>query len=91
MLALLFILSAADIATTVIGLNRGLTELNPIARKLFGVFGTLPAAIGLKLIGLALFAYLLHRHPALWPVAGIYCLLLAGVVLNNVLELRDAP
>lgn len=89
MLAILGALSIADIATTVLALNQGLTEANPIARNLFGFLGVIPAAILLKLIGLMPFVYLLLHYPAWWPVAAAYCLLLALVVVNNILELSD--
>ena len=88
LLLILIALNIADIVTTVIGLKRGATEGNPVARKLLGPVPALPAMIGLKLALLAVLTLLLVYYPSWWPVGAAFCLYSAYVVWNNVRVIR---
>lgn len=93
LLALLAVLQAADVASTLYALSHGLDEANPIARKLFGrLKGSAQAAVmaAMKILGsvpLVLFAL---AYPGWWPVAAIYDGSLAFVVFHNLREILRA-
>jgi hypothetical protein len=88
LLALIAVLGAADVVTTVIGVKRGGTELNPLARPLFRKFGTLPVAVGFKLIFLGAVLCLSWYYPQ--PVImGIIAFIQAVIVAYNVVGLTS--
>jgi hypothetical protein len=89
LVALIIILQAADIATTVRALKNGGTEINPIARKLFGFMGVIPAAVGLKLVGSIPMIALAALYPQFWFVPAAYAFALAGLVASNVFSATD--
>jgi hypothetical protein len=88
LLALIVLLHAADVATTLKGLGQGLSEANPLARALFGRFGAGPSAIILKIALTAPMALLCIRYPNWWPVPALYAASLAFIVWRNFRLLR---
>lgn len=76
------LLGAADVFTTVRAINRGGTEINPVARPLFRRFGTLPVAITLKVIFLAAVLALAWIYPQPAFLVGIAFLQAAIVAWN---------
>lgn len=83
---LIVLLGIADIVTTVRSINRGGTEINPVARPLFVRFGTLPVAIGLKLVFLAAIFTLALIYPQPVFLAAI-AFVQAGIVAWNIFGL----
>lgn len=88
-LAIIAVLHILDVITTKRALDRGGVELNPIARALFGVLGTLPASIAMKLVGSIPMVALLLLYPAYWLAGLIYAFVLAAIVANNAFSLAD--
>ena len=91
---LVMVTLALDIATTTYGLQRGLAEANPLARRLFAQFGPLVAMLTLKgavlAIGIAAWIVLPNRYRGFvplgvalpWAAAGVFNLaVLARVTL----------
>lgn len=89
LLGLIALLHAADVATTIEGLGRGLSEANPLARALFGIFGPVAAAVTLKVVLTAPMALLCLLYPSWWPVPAVYSASLAFVVWRNLRLLRE--
>jgi hypothetical protein len=87
LIAAIVLLQAADVVTTAKALHAGAVELNPLARRLFGALGVLPAAIALKLLGTAPIVALALLYPRLWPVPLAYAATLVWVVRHNLREL----
>ena len=90
MILLLFaVLQVADIVSTVFCLGNGLKEANPLAAKLFSMIGVVPGAILLKVTVGGAMAAVFVRHPQYWPLLAAYCFVLAGIVAQNFIALRD--
>lgn len=89
MLYLLIALQLADIITTAIGLSKGATEANPVARWLFKIVPAIPAMVATKLLFSAPMAALAWFYPSWWPVPAIYCASLVYVVVHNLKVIRS--
>ena len=87
-IAIIALLQIADIITTVIGLKRGGEELNPLARKLFGMLGVIPAAILMKLLGTAPIVATIMLYPKYWWAGAVFAFFTLGVVINNLFSIR---
>lgn len=90
LLALLIILQAADVITTVIGLRQGAREGNPLAARLFELSPASPAVTmtALKIVFSIPMLLLALYYPGWWPVPALYCAGLAYVVVNNLRVIR---
>lgn len=82
LLPLAALVQMADVASTVIGLRRGLVERNPLIAAVMQVAGPWgwPA---LKLAGAGAAYWLLWRSDAVWVAAGVTAIMI-GVVARNV-------
>jgi hypothetical protein len=89
-LAIVVLLQSGDVATTAYGLRHGLAEANPLASRLFGALGPLPAAIALKLVLTAPLAAFSFAYPDWWPVPAIYAASLVWVVRHNLKTIRSS-
>ena len=91
---LVMVTLALDVATTTYGLQRGLSEANPLARRMFAQFGPLTSMLTLKgavlAIGIAAWFVLPNRYRGFvplgvavpWAAAGVFNLaVLARVTL----------
>ena len=83
------VLQAADIVTTLIGIQRfGATEQSPAIAWLMVAFGTLPALLLVKLLGILIAAFALWRRRArviMWANV-----VFSGIVGWNVAQLVRA-
>ena len=83
---LIVLLGIADVVTTIIAMRRGMTELNPVARPLFRLFGVVSVTLVFKLMFFAAVLALawIYPYPAL--LVGI-AFLQAAIVAKNLFEL----
>jgi hypothetical protein len=86
-LALLVVLSGADVATTHLLLARGAVEANPLAGLLIAKSALLWAKLGIIAV---LGVFVLQGRPRIGVMAGAWlvCGLYAAAVLSNILILR---
>ncbi|HYI42761.1 MAG TPA: DUF5658 family protein [Sphingomicrobium sp.] len=81
---LFILLNVADALLTMIGIARGKTELNPIARALMEQVGVLPAVVLVKLVSVVVVLAVAKRLPVLLPVG---CVTVTAAVVWNLCQL----
>lgn len=90
LLTLFLALQAADAYTTLYGVRNGLSEANPIMRKLFATLGLYGGLVLMKVPVTAVVAYFVMTDQASLLFMGLLVVPFAGLLANNLYWLNKA-